>query len=762
MRGFGARRSLRGKLVLLVVVTTTAALFMLSAVHVISMRELAKANALQKLQLVSEADGTRLATVFDGMRTDAQILAGLPPIDGIARTTWAPRTIDPVDGSSLDLWRDRLKTIFESVLSGRPHYTQIRFIGRANDWRELVRVNQSGGVREVVPDAELQSKGGEPYLEGIEGIAGDGHYFSQVTLNRERGQTDGPPTIRIIQPVFEASGALFGVIVINAEFEALLRLGAPNVAPGASVKAVTSHGDYMVFEGPGETSRLVFHTEPDWVTPVREELTAGAAPGGLVLMEDRAIHARPIEIASGRMPFGLTLVTEVPNGILYADADRTLARDVLLSLILVALAGLGAHRAGGMLTRPLAMLAHEVRDRRDPLHPISPPVAVDDEVGDVARTLADLSNGLIRETSKVRAIFAAAANAIVVVDTEGIMREVNPAMAALFGYTPEEMIGADMSILMPPKIGAVHHHNIARFHASAQESVVHQEISGIRKDGSAVPLEISISRVRLAEGSHLIGILRDISERKAAEQRVAGLIGELERSNAELDQFAYVASHDLKAPLRAIDNAAQWLAEDLESHLTDDTRESLGILRGRVRRMERLLADLLEHSRIGRTAKPAPLVDGTTLVEDVVSLLEIPPGFVLNVSPAMADIVLPRMPIGTVLLNLVSNAIVHHDRTEGRIDIDAEDLGDALEFTVSDDGPGIQPQFHGKVFELFRTLKPRDELEASGMGLAMVKKHLDLAGGRISLVSDGQRGTTFRVLWPKTPASAQGREKLAS
>lgn len=252
--------------------------------------------------------------------------------------------------------------------------------------------------------------------------------------------------------------------------------------------------------------------------------------------------------------------------------------------------------------------------------------------------------------------------------------------------------------------------------------------------------------VRLGAG-HVGALFEDVTERRQLQDELARRAADLERSNRDLDEFAYVASHDLKAPLRDIDTLAGWIDEDAGASLADGTRRHLQTLRDRIGRMERLLDDLLEYSRAGRVRHEPEQLDVRRLVEDAIALAALPAELTVHVTGDAPPIRAARVPLELVLRNLLANAAKHHDRPDGRVDVSIEADGEVLRIAVADDGPGIAPEYHERIFAMFQTLKPRDEVEGSGMGLAVVRKMAEAHGGRVRVESAG-RGATFTVTWP--------------
>ena len=241
--------------------------------------------------------------------------------------------------------------------------------------------------------------------------------------------------------------------------------------------------------------------------------------------------------------------------------------------------------------------------------------------------------------------------------------------------------------------------------------------------------------------------LQELNE--TLEQRVAQRAAEAKRRAEELEQFAYVVSHDLKAPLRGVATLAAWLQDDLAGKLNNETGEQLVLLQDRVGRMHSLIEGLLEYSRIGRMQGTEETVDTKALVDEIIDSLSLPKNAVADVAPDMPTLHTNRLLLGQVFANLVGNAIKHHEGSQAHVWVTVRDTGKFYEFSVADDGPGIAPQYHQKVFMMFQTLATRDVDVDSGIGLALVKKIVEERGGSIELDSEEGKGATIRFTWPK-------------
>lgn len=224
---------------------------------------------------------------------------------------------------------------------------------------------------------------------------------------------------------------------------------------------------------------------------------------------------------------------------------------------------------------------------------------------------------------------------------------------------------------------------------------------------------------------------------------------QLERTVKDLDQFAYVASHDLKAPLRGITTLAQWISDDSKDRLDEQGREHLRLMQVRVARMEALVEGVLAYARAGRTALDNESVDVNALVREVIDMMaQAPGGGTIVVETAFPTIQVAKIPFQQIWMNLISNALKHGARDGGVVRVGMKVDGGESVYYVADNGPGIEPQYHERIFGLFQTLSSRDKVEGTGIGLAVVKKLVDQQGGRVWLTSAVGVGTTFYFVYP--------------
>jgi signal transduction histidine kinase len=243
------------------------------------------------------------------------------------------------------------------------------------------------------------------------------------------------------------------------------------------------------------------------------------------------------------------------------------------------------------------------------------------------------------------------------------------------------------------------------------------------------------------------------AESEAAKRCAAAAL----QAARELDQFACVTAHDLKAPLRGIANLARWIQQDPGNRLTDESAQHLDRLHERVQRLQALIEGILASSRADPLSRPVEPVDTAALVREVIELLAVPEEVELKVPPDLPVLQAERAPLQQVLMNLVANAVKfgQRERHDVRIRLAWRDLGDAVEFAVSDNGPGVPRASQERIWDMFQTLAPRDAGQGSGIGLAVVRNVVQARGGRVALESESGQGATFRFEWPKTAARSE-------
>lgn len=411
----------------------------------------------------------------------------------------------------------------------------------------------------------------------------------------------------------------------------------------------------------------------------------------------------------------------------------------------------------------------------------------------LGKELQQRERHLSESRNLIEAIVANVIDGVVIINVQGKIQSFNAAAANMFGYDPTDVVDWQWQRLLQQEADITqrllyystddYRHRLGdaaadNMHTSMAPPVgeIWQAI-GQRKNGDCFPIEASISSIML-DNDRLV-IIRDITSRQqiaaklqAKAIQLANLNNSLNtsnqlllRSNRELDQFAYITSHDLKAPLRAIANLSEWIEDDFGPSLTDETRSNMKLLRSRVTRMQSLLNSLLEYSRAGRHSAPVTVVDVHSLLTEILQTLDPPNTFTTVIVAPMPTMLTRRQPLQQVFTHLIDNAIRHHPTKMGIINVSVADLGDRYEFAISDNGDGIDAQFQERIYTIFQTLKARDLQENMGAGLAIIKKIVTAEGGIIRLESTVGNGATFWFTWLKqspnapTPSGVKSNDK---
>jgi len=365
------------------------------------------------------------------------------------------------------------------------------------------------------------------------------------------------------------------------------------------------------------------------------------------------------------------------------------------------------------------------------------------------RRVEALAADVARNEARMRALVDATAVIVWTTTPTGEVVEVSPSWLAFTGQTEAEYLNGGFVQAIHPDDRPAMFECWAATVASRGPYAVEYRLR--RKDGSYASTLARGMPVLGPDGAivEYVGCNVDVSELRRAEAAAREHAENLAATNRELDQFAYVTSHDLKAPLRAIGSLAEWIEEDLGAAMTEDVRQKMNLLRGRVRRMEALIQGILDFSRAGRLPAKREQVDVRRLVTEIVDMLGIRPPATVVLGDALPTLETERVALQQILMNLISNALKHARRPDVEVRVEARETGEAWAFCVRDNGPGIAPEFHDRVWGIFQTLEARDKVESTGIGLAIVKKIIEGRGGRVWIESVQGEGASFFFTWPK-------------
>ncbi|UQD56511.1 PAS domain S-box protein [Flavobacterium sp. K5-23] len=353
----------------------------------------------------------------------------------------------------------------------------------------------------------------------------------------------------------------------------------------------------------------------------------------------------------------------------------------------------------------------------------------------------------IREIEHIKAALDESA-IVAVTNQKGIITYVNDKFCDISKYSSEELIGNDHRIVNSGYHSKAFIKNI--WVTISNGEIWKGEIKNKAKDGSFYWVNTTIVPFIDENGKpyQYIAIRNNITEQKEAQKNLKVALLNLEKNNKELDQFAYVVSHDLKAPLRAINNLAEWIVEDMPE-MPEEVKYNLGLLRGRILRMENLINGVLDYSRIGRTKIKKESTDLKVMLDQIVETIVPNKEFEVSIDENMPTIMGPKILLNQVFSNIISNSVKYNDKPIGIISCKYKELPDFHQFTLTDNGPGIPNEYHKKVFQVFQTIEARDVKESTGIGLSIVKKIIEEQGGEIFIESEENINTSFIFTLPK-------------
>ncbi len=321
-----------------------------------------------------------------------------------------------------------------------------------------------------------------------------------------------------------------------------------------------------------------------------------------------------------------------------------------------------------------------------------------------------------------------------IVDEQGRISMVNRQVEEQLGRREQSLIGQPvdeffLSELPDPNTGLV------------EMGII---LPGMRE----LPVQVSVSQFSLNEKTFLLIVAQDIREIKEQERKLKSYLTQIERSNKELEQFSYVAAHDLKAPLRAISNLATFIEEDLQE-VPESVQKNIYMLKGRIQRMEGLVNGILSYARSGKIKVNPEMTDVKQMLEEIVDSLGARHNANVWIDEGMPKILTQKVLLEQVMANLISNACKYNNNPQPFIEIASREAGPFYEFSVKDNGQGIPLDSHEKIFQMFQTLQAKDHYESTGIGLSIVKKIVEEKGGRIEVVSAPGEGCTFKFTWPR-------------
>ncbi len=333
-------------------------------------------------------------------------------------------------------------------------------------------------------------------------------------------------------------------------------------------------------------------------------------------------------------------------------------------------------------------------------------------------------------------------------DKNGKIIEISPSIKDLTQIEPEKALNKKLEFILADHTD---HDNFLKA-VHRQQEVDNFDVTISDADDKLIPCSITAKVIKKEndEEIRIIGSIRNVIERKREEQKRIKALRELEAVNKDLMNFAHITSHDLKSPLRAINTLANWILMDRENKLTSEAKKHMQLLIDRSERMHRLIEAIFEYINIVNFQAEKVKIDMNKMLQNIIHKISVPQNFSIQIDEKLPTIFFERTRIEQIFENLLENSIRFMDKKEGKIIIKGQDKGSMWEFSVTDNGPGIEEKYFDKVFQIFQTLDPIEDNDGTGIGLALVKKIIDKYNGKIWLRSKPEAGLSVIFTIPKT------------
>ncbi|WP_425409781.1 ATP-binding protein [Hyphococcus sp.] len=731
----------------------------------------------EQLETKIERDAQYLQDITEDARSDVMFLTETPPIQGIIRAR-ENDGVDPLDGSSEEVWKNRLGQIFEGLARNNSDYLQIRYIGLADNGREIVRVDRNGENIVRVLDNKLQSKGARNYVaDTLRNDPGTLSLF-EIDLNREFNVIERPlkPVMRVATPVHSQTGAAFGVIVININMKPVLARLTHTASEGSRLFLTNKNGDYLVHPDTEKTFGFEFGTPhmiqsdfPELARFVNDPTRRRFSENITYADGNHIAYFEKIVFEQGHNERYLIAGLLSPESVLWSGIRQTRNDVILITLVFTFFGAVFAFLFARVIVEPLAQLKHAAQklESGGNVELIEPPRSTTDEIAhlsesffSMAASLKDRQEKLEEKEAKIRAILESANSPIVTFDEDGVIQTVNPASSTFFGRSYTDLIGSKISD---------HVEGYTPINRNVTDDGG-REFRAILGDGSKAPVYLSVNEMKFKERKQYAAILTDLTEQKKIDGLKRDLIEQRKMDNLK-SEFISTVSHELRTPLTSIMGSLGLIQSGSFGAIPDKAASLLDMAQKNGKRLVNLINDILDIEKIesgnfkflfGYFSVNDLLSDAKMAAEGYAAKHNVE--LIMELAPCDIMIKVDEGRFAQVMANLLSNAIKFSEAGSCVI-MNATVSEESLRIAVSDKGPGIPLEFQKRIFEKFTQADSSSTRaqDGTGLGLNIAKAIIERFDGTIGFKSEPGAGTEFYFDLPTpAPVSLDRREGVKS